>query len=139
VVAAVTVLVGSLLPVPTAASDGVTLAAPLGFGLDKWIHAASYAVVAGLAAAGYAGRRDRRAGVGTGPSPSSRDALALVPALVAVVVLVAAFGAAVEAAQSLVPGRTASGADALANGVGAVVGVVGWWAVRRLRPAAAPG
>jgi VanZ family protein len=32
--------------------------------------------------------------------------------------------------QSVVPGRTASGADAVANAVGAVVGVVavlGWW------------
>jgi VanZ family protein len=111
--AATVVLVGSLLPTPTAASEA-SVVAPLGVGADKWVHAASYAVVAGLAAAtrGW-GRR--------------------VPALVAVVVAVAAFGAGVEVAQSFVPGRTASGADAVANAVGAAVGVAAWWLIARRR------
>jgi VanZ family protein len=121
VVVAAVVLVGSLLPVPTTASEA-SVVAPLGIGADKWVHAASYAVVAGLAAAtrGW-GRR--------------------VPALVAVAVAVAVFGAGVEVAQSFVPGRTASGADAVANAVGAAVGVAGWWLLARRRtrfPSAEP-
>jgi hypothetical protein len=135
-VAAVAVLVGSLLPAPTAATDGVSVATPLGVGLDKWVHAASYAVVAGLASAGYVGGRDRWS---ESKPPRPHAALALALTLVAVVVLVGVFGAVVEAAQSVVPGRTTSGADALANTVGAVVGVVGWWTIRRLRPAATRG
>ncbi len=109
------VFVGSVLPLPTGGGDpGVALAGPFGVGPDKVVHAVSYATIAGLA---VLERRTR--GVRNG-----------VVGLVAVVVVVAAFGAGVEVVQSVVPGRTASGADAVANAVGAVVGVVavlGWW------------
>ena len=121
VVAVGVVLVGSLVPVP--ATGDVSLAGPFGVGADKWIHAAGYAVVAGLAAA----TRERR-----DVSASPRRVLRLV-AVVAVVAAVAAFGAGVEVAQSFVPGRTASGADAVANTAGAAVGVAGWWLVVSVR------
>jgi VanZ family protein len=111
--AAGVVLVGSLLPAPP--SDPSVTVAAFGLGVDKWVHAASYALVAGLAAA--SGQQRRRT-----------------LALIAVVVGVTAFGVGVEVAQSFVPGRTTSAADAVANAVGAAVGVTGWWLfVRRGR------
>jgi VanZ family protein len=106
VVAIFAMLVGSLVPAPATTAD-VAVAGPFGLGADKWLHAAGYAVVAGLAAA-------------------SRDWRRRALALVVVVVAVAAFGAGIEVAQSVVPGRTTSSADAVANTVGAVVGVAGW-------------
>jgi hypothetical protein len=109
------VLVGSLVPAPS--TGDASLAGPFGVGADKWVHAAGYAVVAGLAAA----TRDRH-GVTASPRPVLRFA-----AVIAVVAAVAAFGAGVEVAQSFVPGRTTSGADAVANTVGAAVGVASWW------------
>jgi hypothetical protein len=112
VVAACVVLVGSLVPV--SATGDVSLAGPLGIGADKWLHATGYAVVAGLAAAS----RDRGA-----VTASPRRVFQFV----AVVAVVAAFGAGVEVAQSVVPGRTTSGADTVANAVGAAVGVACWW------------
>ena len=117
VAAAVVVFVGSVLPLPTTGGD-VALAGPLGVGADKWVHAASYAVIAGLA---VLDGRPRRAAFG-------------VVGLVAVVLAVAAVAAGVEAVQSLVPGRTASGGDIVANTVGAVVGAVtGTWVTARRR------
>lgn len=114
VVTAGVVFVGSVLPLPSTGGD-VALAGPFGVGADKWVHAASYAVIAALAV----GRGTRLTGV---------------LGLVAVVLAVAAFGASIEVAQSFVPGRTASSADAVANTVGAVVGVVAvvaWWVLAR--------
>jgi VanZ family protein len=86
-----------------------------GLGVDKPVHALSYALLGGLAAAWR-----------------GRDGVALV----GVVVAVAGFGAGVEVAQLAVPGRTASMGDAAANFVGAVVGVAGWrlWRRSRRRP-----
>jgi hypothetical protein len=111
VVALGVVLVGSLLPAPETGGTSVGL---FGVGADKVVHAAGYAAVAGLAAAS---RDWRRRGL----------------AVVAVVVAVTAVGAGVEVAQSFVPGRTMSGADAVANAVGAAAGVVGWWLLDRNR------
>ncbi|WP_380675893.1 VanZ family protein [Salinigranum sp. GCM10025319] len=105
------VLVGSLLPAPETGGASIGL---FGVGVDKVVHAASYAVVAGLAAAS---RDWRRRGL----------------AVLGIVVAVAVFGAGVEVAQSFVPGRTMSGADAVANAVGAATGVVGWWLFDRNR------
>lgn len=119
--AVVVVFVGSVLPLPTGGDAGVALAGPFGVGADKVVHAVSYAVIAGLAVVGLAVWGTRQRG--------SRASVGLA-GLVAVVLAVAAFGAGVEVVQSVVPGRTASGADAVANAVGAVVGVaavVGWW------------
>jgi hypothetical protein len=121
-VVAALVFVGSVFPLPTTggASD-VALAGPLDVGADKVVHAVSYAVIAGLAVWGT----------------RVRGARADLSRLVAIVLLVAAFGASIEVIQSVVPGRTASGGDALANTVGAVVGVVavlGWWVLDRRRP-----
>ncbi|WP_240137617.1 VanZ family protein [Salinigranum salinum] len=112
-VASLAMLVGSLVPAPATTAD-VAVAGPFGVGADKWLHAAGYAVVAGLAAA-------------------SRDWRRRALALVVVVVAVATFGAGIEVAQSVVPGRTASSADAVANTVGAVVGVAGWALVAHRR------
>ena len=99
------VLVGSLLPAPETGGTSVEL---FGVGADKLVHAASYAVVAGLAATS---REWRRRGL----------------AVLVIVLAVAVLGAGVEVSQSVVPGRTMSGADAVANVVGAAAGVVGWW------------
>jgi hypothetical protein len=123
VVVAAVVFLGSVFPLPTTgAGTAVDVSGPLGVGADKVVHAASYAVIAGVAAWGARVRGAEYGLVG----------------LVAIVVLVAAFGAGVEVVQSVVPGRTASGGDAVANTVGAVVGVavvLGWWVlVRRVRP-----
>jgi VanZ family protein len=99
----------------TGGGPDVALAGPFGLGADKWLHAASYAVVAGLAVWTVRARRARDGAL----------------ALVAVVLAVAAFGAGIEVVQSFVPGRTASGGDAVANAVGATVGTL---AARVLSP-----
>jgi VanZ family protein len=110
-----------VLPVPSAGGD-VTVAGPFGVGADKWVHAASYALLAALAVSGRVTRFTTSGAVG----------------LVVVVLAVAGFGAGIEVAQSFVPGRTASGGDVVANTIGAVVGVacvVSWWVVARWRRA----
>lgn len=90
---AAVVLVASLVP-----GGGRTFAGPFGvFGADKWLHAFAYAAIAG--AVTYA---DGRALVG--------------------VVGALAYGVLVELLQAGVPYRTASALDAVANGVGAIVG-----------------
>ncbi len=68
---------------------------------DKIEHAAAYAVVALLGAIGFGGWR-RQAMLGAG---------------------LIALGGTLELAQTLVPGRLADLADALANGVGVIAGV----------------
>jgi len=90
---AVVVLVASLVP-----SGGRALASPFGvFGGDKWLHAATYAAIGGTVT--YA------------------DGRAVVGVLAAV-----AYGGLVELLQAGVPYRSASALDAVANGVGALVG-----------------
>jgi VanZ family protein len=102
-------LVTSLLPVPEGAGEQVP--ALLGIALDKWVHAASYGTLAVLLAWGR----------------QARDATA-VAALVAVS---ACYGAGVELLQGLVPSRGVSGADFLANAVGAVLAGLAWLAAHR--------
>jgi VanZ family protein len=96
-------LVVSLLPAPE--TGGPTLA-PLGISLDKWVHAGSYGVLTGLLV--WARR--------------SRD-VAVVAALAAVAV---GYGIGIELLQGTVPSRSLSGADVVANAVGAVAGAAGW-------------
>ena len=69
---------------------------------DKLVHAASWAVLAGLAALAARARRG--------------------PRLAAVVAAAIAFGAAVEWAQGRIPGRDGSIADLAADALGAVLG-----------------
>ena len=104
------VLVTSLLPVPEGAGEQVP--ALLGFALDKWVHAASYGLLAALLAWGR----------------QARDATT-VAALVTVSVC---YGSGVELLQGLVPSRGVSGADFAANAVGAVLAGLAWLATRRL-------
>jgi len=100
------VLVVSLAPAPETGGPTPEL---LGVALDKWVHAGSYAALTGLLAWG---RRSR--------------AVAAVAVLTAIAV---GYGGTVELLQGLVPSRSLSGADALANGVGAVGGGALWLAL----------
>ncbi|MFC7096871.1 VanZ family protein [Halobaculum marinum] len=116
VAVAATVVVASLVPAPTGPSGEPTpdIAPP---GSDLIVHAVGYAAVA------YALARalpERLRGDG-----------ALGP-LAGVVVATAALGGAVELAQGVVPGRTTSLFDAVANTLGALVGAL-WWRRRRRR------
>jgi VanZ family protein len=120
VAAVAAVVVGSLVPGPTnAPTPGAGVA---GIGVDKLLHAGGYATIALLVAAS---RRPAR-GVD----------------LLAVVVAVATLGAGIEVLQLFVPGRTTSAGDAVANTVGAALGVGGWrlvrWWSRRTGPASSP-
>lgn len=84
---------------------------PLGVvGLDKWLHAAAYAVLA--VALAYA--------------LAERDATA---AAVTVFLAAMAFGLGVELLQAAIPYRDFSPLDLVANGVGATVVAVAWRAV----------
>jgi VanZ family protein len=97
----------SLLPVPEGASEQVPVL--LGVALDKWVHALSYGVLTALLA--WA-RRAR--------------SVPLVAALAAVAVC---YGAGIELLQTLVPSRGLSGADFVANGVGATLAGALWLAL----------
>lgn len=96
---ALLVLVTSLVPVP--ASGDTAVPTLLDVSLDKWVHAVSYGVLTGLLA------RGRR----------TRD----VTGVTAVVLVAICYGAGVEVLQGFVPSRGTSGADVLANAVGAVL------------------
>jgi VanZ family protein len=109
VAVALALLVASLLPVPESASDRVPTL--LGLALDKWVHALGYAALAGT----LSWARDVR---------TAGSALLLV-------VLVTAYGGGIELLQGLVPSRGTSGADLVANAVGAAVAGFGWLAVGR--------
>jgi VanZ family protein len=101
---AILLLAVSLLPAPE--TGGPPLPAPLGIALDKWVHAGSYGVLTGLLA------RARR----------SRDAV-VVGALAAFAI---GYGVGIELLQGLVPSRGTSGADAVANTVGAALAGLAW-------------
>ena len=75
--------------------------------VDKLLHVVGYAVLAGTSL--YALR-----------APTRRTALV-------VFVLVTAFGGVVELLQAPVPGRAMSLLDLVADGVGAALGIAGWW------------
>ncbi|EMA00838.1 VanZ like family protein [Haloarcula vallismortis] len=102
-------LVTSLLLVPEGAGEQVP--ALLGFALDKWVHAASYGLLAALLAWGR----------------QARD----VTTVAALVTVSVCYGAGVELLQALVPSRGVSGADFVANAVGAVLAGLAWLLVRR--------
>ncbi|WP_053949060.1 VanZ family protein [Halolamina sediminis] len=97
---AVVVLAASLVP---GGGGGGTIG-PVG--VDKLLHVVGYAV---LAAASLFALRSR-----TGR------------AMLAVGVVVTAFGGGVELLQGFVPGRGVSGLDLVADAVGAVAGVAAW-------------
>ncbi|MFC6864144.1 VanZ family protein [Halomicroarcula sp. GCM10025817] len=104
-------LVTSLVPLPQNGGEVPTL---LGVALDKWVHAAGYGTFTVALASG------RRAG--------TRGTVAVV------VIFAIAYGAGIEALQGLLASRSTSGADVLANGVGAVVAGAGWhWSRRSKR------
>ncbi|PSQ18265.1 antibiotic resistance protein VanZ [Halobacteriales archaeon QS_8_69_73] len=100
IAACATVIVASVVRPPAALDADIA-----GVGLDKWAHVAGTAV---LAVAVAAARR-----------VEGRDLLVIAAAVVAL-------GAAIEGIQVPLAHRTASLADAAANGVGAVLGVAGW-------------
>jgi VanZ family protein len=110
---ALCVLLASVLDPPSSTSGPTPVV--LGLGLDKYVHAAAYAGVAGSLA--WA----RRA--------ATPRALLLV-ALVAV-----AYGAGIELVQWTLPARSFDVADGVANAAGAAAGTVGWrlWADRDTR------
>ncbi|MBX0325377.1 VanZ family protein [Halomicroarcula sp. F13] len=101
-------LVTSLVPVPESGADAVPTL--LGVALDKWVHAGSYGVLTTLLAWG---RRTRTVAV-----------------VAALATLAVGYGAGIEFLQGLVATRDTSGADFLANAVGAGLAGVGWLAVR---------
>lgn len=101
VAVALVILVASLVP---GGGGGGTLG-PVG--VDKLLHVVGYAVLAGTSLWAL---RDRRLG-----------------ATLAVVVLVTGYGGVVELLQGPVPGRAVSLLDLVADAVGAVLGVAGWW------------
>ncbi|GGN92507.1 VanZ family protein [Haloarcula pellucida] len=97
-------LVTSLVPVPESGTEAVPTL--LGVALDKWVHAGSYGALTTLLAWG---KRTRTA--------------AVVAALAAVAV---GYGAGIEILQGLVATRDTSGADFVANAVGATLAGVAW-------------
>lgn len=101
VAVAVVILVASLVP----GGGGGATVGPVG--VDKLLHVAGYAV---LAAAMLFARRARSVGTA-----------------LTVVLAVTVFGGVVELLQGPVPGRHVSVLDLVADAVGAVAGVVGWW------------
>lgn len=82
-------------------------------GIDKWVHAAFYGLLAVLGAAAWSAT-----GAGSGVAAVRGAALGI------------SYGAVVEWIQSFFP-RTPSLADWVADLVGAVIGAAGWWLARR--------
>jgi VanZ family protein len=103
---AAAVLVASVVS-PSAGTGGLSTAGPLDLvGVDKWLHALAYATLAALVATARRARTRRE--------------------LLAAALVSAGFGATVEAIQLSLPARSGDPADAVANAVGAVVGVAVW-------------
>lgn len=108
---ATTVALVSLVHAP----DVIARTGPLGLvGVDKWIHAGSYALVAFLV--GYAVR-----------APDKWTMLAVATGAVIL-------GAGVESIQGTIPWRTQETADVFANAAGAVLGGLVWNATWRRLP-----
>ena len=82
-------------------------------GIDKWMHAAFYGLLAVLGAVAWSAT-----GAGSAVAAVRGAALA------------SSYGAVVEWIQSFLP-RTPSVADWVADLVGAVIGAAGWWLARR--------
>ncbi|MEF8841606.1 MAG: VanZ family protein [Haloarculaceae archaeon] len=111
---AAAVLLASVVDPPTgtgAAGAAVTVPRALGLPLDKWVHAGTYAVLAGLLCR----------------ATNARAAwVVLLAAGVAV-----SYGAAIEVVQATLPARSFEVGDLAANAVGATLMGVAW----RVRPA----
>ena len=108
---ATAIFVGSVAPAP---SDMGGLGPRFLLSLDKVVHFVGYALLGGTLAAAME------------ESPPSRGTLAL-----ALVALVAVYGAGLEVLQSLLPTRGFSVGDVLANVLGGMLGV--WLVLRRRR------
>lgn len=99
--------------VPT--GDAVARTGPFGIRLDLWLHAIGYAALQVTALTAVAGDPDQ-------PLSSRATPLAVV-----------GYGILLEGIQLLVPYRTGSLADAVANAVGVVLALACWRLVARLR------
>lgn len=108
---AAALLVAAVLPT----SDTVARTGPFGIRLDLWLHAIGYAALQVTALAAIAGDSD--------PPLSIRETP----------VAVVGYGLLLEGVQLLVPYRTGSLADALANAVGVVFALICWHLLVRLR------
>ncbi len=114
-VVALAVFVASVSPV----APGMAAFGP--FGLvhrDKWAHATGYAILAGTLAAALSTERSRRS---------------LVRLLAVAFVVAVAYGVGIELVQGAIPTRDESAMDALADAVGALVGLAVWSVGSRLR------
>lgn len=107
------VVVASLID-PGSGSGPAT--GPLGVvGFDKWLHVSTYATFAFLSALGMRARTTRQ--------------------LAVVVLVTVAFGVGIEGLQYPVAARSADIFDAMANTIGAAVGVIIWTVIRQLTTA----
>ncbi|QIO24075.1 VanZ family protein [Haloarcula sp. JP-L23] len=97
-------LVTSLVPVPGSGADAVPTL--LGVALDKWVHAGSYGTLTVLLA--------------------WRQRTRTVTAVALLAALTVGYGAGIEILQGLVATRDTSGADFVANAVGAALASVAW-------------
>lgn len=101
---ALAVVVASMIHAP---ADPFAKLGPLGlFGVDKWIHVGSYALLAFLGAFVVLTRS--------------------VAVLVGIALLTTVFGAGVELLQGTIEWRTMEFADVVANALGAVIAVALW-------------
>jgi len=101
-------LVVSLVPAP---ETGGPTPEPLGIAPDKWVHAGGYGALTVL----LAWARDSRT----------------VAAVALVAGLALGYGGGIELLQTLVPSRSLSAADMVANAVGAVGGASVWLGLTR--------
>jgi hypothetical protein len=102
---AAAVLLASVVDPPTGAGvDPVPRL--LGLALDKWVHAGTYAVLAGLLCYATGARAVR--------------------AVLLAVVVVATYGLAIELVQATLPARSFELADVAANTVGAALATLAW-------------
>lgn len=116
---ALAVVVASMVQAP---ADPIAKLGPLGlFGVDKWVHVGSYALLAFLGAFVTLTRS--------------------VVVLLAIALATTVFGAGVELLQWPIPWRTMESADVVANALGAFVAVGIWhviWSRVTVRDSPAP-
>ena len=114
------VVIASVMKAP---ADPFAELGPLGlFGVDKWIHVGSYALLTFLLAYAYLANRVR--------------------VLVLVATISVLLGVGVELIQGTVPWRTMEFADVLANSVGTVIALALWrvsWRRPSIETAEQPG
>ncbi|PSP60480.1 hypothetical protein BRC76_08140 [Halobacteriales archaeon QH_8_67_36] len=107
---ALLLLVVSLLPAPETGGSTVGL---LGIAADKLVHVGSYAVLTVLLAQARDGRT--------------------IPAVALVAAVAVGYGGGIELLQGLVPSRSPSVIDLVANAVGAVFAGLAWLLMARTR------